>query len=161
MERQEPVGVLFVCMGNICRSPMAEAIFRRQVADAGLDGRFLIDSAGTGSWHVGEPPHLGTLTVLARRGIDPGDRRARQITRHDFDRFDYIVAMDHENLAALERFRRDGRAQVSLLLSHAPGLNVREVPDPYYTGGFDRVFDLVEAGCRGLLAHIREREGML
>lgn len=161
MERREPVRVLFVCMGNICRSPMAEAVFRRQVADAGLDGRFIIDSAGTGSWHVGEPPHHGTLAVLARRGIDPGDQRARQITRHDFDRFDYIVAMDHENLAALERFRRDGRARVSLLLSHAPGLSVREVPDPYYTGGFDHVFDLIEAGCRGLLGHIREREGML
>ncbi|MGQ9925769.1 MAG: low molecular weight protein-tyrosine-phosphatase [Chloroflexaceae bacterium] len=160
MERQAPVRVLFVCMGNICRSPMAEAIFRRHVADAGLDGHFLIDSAGTGSWHVGEPPHHGTLAVLSRRGIDPGDQRARQITRGDFDRFDYIVAMDHENLAALQRLRRDGRARVSLLLSHAPGLSVREVPDPYYSGAFDQVFDLIDAGCRGLLAHIREREGI-
>ncbi len=161
MERREPIGVLFVCMGNICRSPMAEAVFRRHVAAAGLDERFFIDSAGTGSWHVGEPPHHGTLAVLARRGIDPGNQRARQIARSDFDRFDYIVAMDHENLAALQRLRRDTRAQVSLLLSHAPGLSVREVPDPYYTGGFDQVFDLVDAGCRGLLAHIREREGLL
>ncbi len=160
MERQEPVRVLFVCMGNICRSPMAEAVFRRHVTDAGLAAHFLIDSAGTGSWHVGEPPHHGTLAILSRRGVDPGNQRARQITRSDFDRFDYIVAMDHENLAALQRLRRDSRAQISLLLAHAPDVSVREVPDPYYTGGFDLVFDLVDAGCRGLLAHIREREGI-
>ncbi len=160
MERQEPVRVLFVCMGNICRSPMAEAVFRRHVTDAGIAAHFLIDSAGTGSWHVGEPPHHGTLAILSRRGIDPGNQRARQITRSDFDRFDYIVAMDHENLAALQRLRRDSQAQISLLLAHAPGLSVREVPDPYYSGGFDLVFDLVDAGCRGLLAHIREREGI-
>jgi len=147
-------------MGNICRSPMAEAVFRRHVTDAGIAAHFLIDSAGTGSWHVGEPPHHGTLAILSRRGIDPGNQCARQITRSDFDRFDYIVAMDHENLAALQRLRRDSQAQISLLLAHAPGLSVREVPDPYYSGGFDLVFDLVDAGCRGLLAHIREREGI-
>lgn len=160
MDRPEPIRVLFVCMGNICRSPMAEAVFRHQVAEAGLADRFVIDSAGTGGWHVGEPPHHGTLAVLARHGIDPGNQRARQITRADFDRFDYIVAMDEENLADLRRLRRDGRAQISLLLEHTSETPYREVPDPYYTGGFDHVFDLVEAGCRGLLEHIRQREGI-
>ncbi len=160
MSDTRPIKVLFVCMGNICRSPMAEAVFRHQVAEAGLADRFIIDSAGTGSWHVGEPPHRGTLRILAAHGVDPGPQRARQITRADFSEFDYVVAMDEENLRELRRFRHDSHAKVSLLLDHAPGLGTREVPDPYYTGGFERVYELVEAGCRGLLAHIREREGL-
>lgn len=160
MERREPVRVLFVCMGNICRSPMAEAVFRQRVVEAGLAERFVIDSAGTGSWHVGEPPHHGTLAILARHGIDANGQRARQIAAVDFEHFDYIVAMDEENLYSLRRVQRQGRAQVSLLLDHDPGLGTREVPDPYYSGGFDHVFSLVEAGSRALLAHIREREGL-
>lgn len=160
MERRTPVRVLFVCMGNICRSPMAEAVFRQRVSEAGLAEHFVIDSAGTGSWHVGEPPHHGTLAILARHGIDANGQRARQITSADFERFDYIVAMDDENLYALRRMQRRGEAQVSLLLDHAPGLGIREVPDPYYSGGFDHVFRLVDAGSHGLLAYIREREGL-
>jgi protein-tyrosine phosphatase len=160
MGEMRPIKVLFVCMGNICRSPMAEAVFRHQVAEAGLAGRFAIDSAGTGGWHVGEPPHRGTLTILAARGVDPGPQRARQLTSDDFSGFDYVVAMDEENLGELRRFRRDAHAQVSLLLDHAPGLGTREVPDPYYSDGFEHVYALVEAGCRGLLDHISEREGL-
>jgi protein-tyrosine phosphatase len=156
---QQPIKVLFVCMGNICRSPMAEALFRHQVAEAGLSARFAIDSAGTGSWHVGEPPHRGTLAVLAKNGVNPGSQRARQLTADDFRGFDYVVAMDSENLAQMRR-PADGDAAVSLLLDHASGLGVREVPDPYYDGGFERVYELVEAGCRGLLAHIRQQEGI-
>lgn len=155
-----PVRVLFVCMGNICRSPMAEAVFRHQVAAAGLAEQFEIDSAGTGGWHVGEPPHRGTLNVLAHHGVDPGPQRARQLTPADFSRFQYIVAMDEENLSELRRFRRDPGVSVSLLLDHAPGLAEREVPDPYYSGGFEHVYRLVEAGCKGLLDEIREGEGI-
>lgn len=154
-----PTRVLFVCMGNICRSPMAEAVFRHLVAEAGLAERFVIDSAGTGAWHVGEPPHPGTLAVLARNGVDPGPQRARQLAPPDFAGFDYVVAMDDENLAALRGLPREAGASVSLLLDHAPGAGAREVPDPYYSGGFDHVYGLVLAGCRGLLAQIRAREG--
>jgi protein-tyrosine phosphatase len=155
-----PVRVLFVCMGNICRSPMAEAVFRHKVAEAGLAERFEIDSAGTGGWHVGEPPHHGTLSILARHGVDPGPQRARQLAPADFARCHYVVAMDEENLSELRRFRRDPHARVSLLLDHAPGVGEREVPDPYYSGGFEHVYRLVEAGCEGLLAEIRRREGI-
>jgi protein-tyrosine phosphatase len=154
-----PVRVLFVCMGNICRSPMAEAVFRHLVAEAGLAERFAIDSAGTGGWHVGEPPHPGTLAILAAHAVEPGPQRARQLRPADFATFDDIVAMDEENLAEMRRFRHDPQARVSLLLDHAPGLGTHEVPDPYYTGGFERVYQLVQAGCAGLLAAIRRREG--
>lgn len=160
MSQQPPIRVLFVCMGNICRSPMAEAVFRHQVAAAGLADRFVIDSAGTGGWHSGERPHRGTLAVLAQHGVDPGPQRARQLASADFDTFDYIVAMDHENLADMAGFHGEARARARLLLDYAPALGAREVPDPYYSGGFEHVYQLVEAGCRGLLAHIREREGL-
>jgi len=160
MEAERPIRVLFVCMGNICRSPMAEALFRHQVAAAGLSERFVIDSAGTGGWHTGAEPHAGTLAVLARHGVDPGPQRARQLGAEDFGASDYIVAMDGENLRDLGDLRRAGSAHVSLLLDHAPTLGTREVPDPFYSGGFEHVYRLVDAGCTGLLAHIREREAL-
>jgi protein-tyrosine phosphatase len=147
-------------MGNICRSPMAEAVFRHQVAAAGLSERFEIDSAGTGGWHAGELPHHGTRAVLARNGVDVGPQRARQVRRADFDEFDYILAMDHENMADLRQFHPEPQRRAKLFLDFAPEAPVREVPDPYYTGGFDEVFRLVSAASHGLLAHIREREGL-
>jgi protein-tyrosine phosphatase len=160
MSGDRPIRVLFVCMGNICRSPMAEAVFRHEVVAARLSDRFEIDSAGTGAWHAGEPPHHGTRAVLARNGVDVGPQRARQVQPADFTDFDYILAMDYENLADLERFHPAARSRVRLFLDFAPQARVREVPDPYYTGGFDEVFQLVSAASSGLLAHIREREGM-
>ncbi|MEI7771070.1 MAG: low molecular weight protein-tyrosine-phosphatase [Chloroflexales bacterium] len=158
MIASNPVGVLFVCMGNICRSPMAEAVFRHMAQEAGLAARLRIDSAGTGGWHAGEPPHRGTLAVLRRHGIDAGGQRARQLTPDDFTQFDYIVAMDEENLADMARFHPEAHARARLLLAYAPDAPVREVPDPYYDDRFDEVYGLVSAGCRGLLEQICERE---
>lgn len=157
---QREIRVLFVCMGNICRSPMAEAIFRHLVEQAGLSDRFEIDSAGTGSWHVGEPPHPGTQRVLARHNISTAGMRARQVRSADIDQFDYILVMDRENLADLGRFHPRARERAKLLLSFAPELGVDEVPDPYYNGRFDEVYQLIETACRNLLAYIREREGV-
>lgn len=156
----KPIGVLFVCMGNICRSPMAEAVFRHLVDAAGLADQIAIDSAGTGGWHIGERPHRGTQDVLRKNGVAVGDQRARQVQTSDFSHFEYIVAMDDENLADLARFHPQARERARLLLSYAPGAPAREVPDPYYSGGFDHVYDLVTAGCRGLLAEIRRERGI-
>jgi len=147
-------------MGNICRSPMAEAVFRHMVREAGLADRISIDSAGTGAWHVGEQPHHGTLAVLHKNGVDAGKQRARQLAAADFDRFAYIVAMDAENLADMARFHPAAPARSRLLLDYAPDAPAREVPDPYYSGGFDFVYGLVSAGCSGLLEAIRRDHGL-
>ena len=160
MSVERKIRVLFVCMGNICRSPMAEAVFRHQVAAAGLSDRFEIDSAGTGAWHAGELPHHGTRAVLMRNSVDVGPQRARQVLPTDFDDFDYILAMDNENMADLRQFHPEPQRRTKLFLDFAPEAPVREVPDPYYTGGFDEVFRLVSMASNGLLAHIREREGL-
>ena len=157
MQQPKTIRVLFVCLGNICRSPMAEAVFRGMVQEAGLSNRIDVESAGTGSWHVGENPHKGTVAVLKKHQIEVGGKRARQLSRSDLDEFDYIVAMDEENvddILALEQRR------VPLLLEFAPQGSPLNVPDPYYTGSFDVVYDLVAAGCKGLLEHIRQKEGL-
>lgn len=160
MNHEKPTSVLFVCMGNICRSPMAEAVFRHLVQQAGLAERFEIASVGTGSWHVGERPHPGTQAVLQRNGIAVGDKRAQRLSRDDLQQYDYIIAMDQENLEDINTLRMQARGEVRRLLEFAPTNTVLDVPDPYYTGGFDQVVDLVTAGCRGLLAYIRKREGL-
>jgi low molecular weight protein-tyrosine phosphatase len=153
--------LLFVCLGNICRSPTAEAVMRRLVADAGLDGAIELDSAGTGGWHVGEPPDARASAAAARRGIAMGGR-ARQVTVADFFEFDLLLAMDRENQRALRVIAPDEEtaAKVRLLREFDPasvGAPDLDVPDPYYGGrdGFDRVLDLVEAACAGLLAELR------
>ncbi|MEI8307407.1 MAG: low molecular weight protein-tyrosine-phosphatase [Chloroflexales bacterium] len=153
-----PIGVLFVCMGNICRSPMAEAVFHHMVQEAGLADHIHTDSAGTGGWHAGERPHPSTLAVLRRHGIDASGQRARQVTINDFTQFDYIVAMDNDNLVDMARFHPEAHVRACLLLDYVPDVPVREVPDPYYNGRFEEVFNLVTVGGRGLLQHIRERE---
>ncbi len=152
------VRVLFVCLGNICRSPMAEGVFRHLVEQAGLADKIEVDSAGTSNWHVGEPPHEGTRHVLKAHGI-AYDGRARQVKRQDFYDFDYIVAMDSANLVELRHMRPvDARAKLALFLNFAEDVEMRDVPDPYYNGRFEYVYGLVERGAQGLLDYIREHE---
>ncbi len=154
------VKVLFVCMGNICRSPTAEAVFRRQVEQAGLEKEIYIDSAGTHDYHIGEPPDPRTQQAARLRGYDMTGLRGRQVSRTDFASFDYVLAMDGANLSMLERLQpADARGHLGLFLEFASRHEAREVPDPYYGGdaGFERVLDMVEDASAGLLEHIRRR----
>ena len=154
--------VLMVCMGNICRSPTAEAMLRRLVDEAGLSHRIQVDSAGTHDYHVGAPPDARAIDHGRRHGLDLTPLRGRQVEPADLDRFDYVVAMDRDNLVRLQTLARRrpkaSRARIELLLAWARGADTDEVPDPYYGGpeGFDRVIGLVQAGCAGLLAHLRD-----
>ncbi len=157
------VKVLFVCMGNICRSPMAHGYFEHLVREAGLADRVMVDSAGTHAYHVGNPPDSRAQQTARRRGIDLSGQRARKALREDFEVFDYILAMDRDNHALLAALSPEGKEhKLHLFLEFAPQLAEREVPDPYYGGadGFEQVFDLVEAAAQGLLADIRSRHGI-
>lgn len=156
--RAPDTAVLFVCLGNICRSPTAEGVFRAAVAQAGLAQRITAESAGLGDWHVGSPPDRRAIQAARRRGYDLTSLRGRQVQVADFRRFGWILAMDEANMRALTEMRPpDYRGHLGLLLDFAPELGVREVPDPYYGGpdGFDRVLDLVEVSTAGLLARIQ------
>lgn len=156
---KQPVRVLFICLGNICRSPMAEAVFRAKVAESGLERRIETDSAGTGGWHAGEPPHRGTRALLDRYAISYAGQTARQITRADLETYDYLVTMDEMNRRDVEALG-NGRGRIVPLLKFAPQTGVTEVPDPYYTGGFEGVYQLINAGCDGLLTGIRAEHGI-
>jgi protein-tyrosine phosphatase len=150
------VRILFVCLGNICRSPTAEAVMRGLVSEAGLDGEIEIESAGTGDWHVGYPPDERSVAAAAERGVELTGE-ARQVARGDFDEFDLLIAMDAQNrddLLALARSEED-RQKVRLLRSYADG--ELDVPDPYYGGedGFAGVVEVVERSCRALLEDIQ------
>ena len=155
------VRVLFICMGNICRSPVAEGVFRRMLEGAGLSNKVYVDSAGTHSYHIGAPPDTRSQVTALRRGIDLRGLRARQVTVTDFAEFDYLLAMDRDNFEHLLALCQDAelRRRIQLLMDFAPDLPEREVPDPYYGGptGFDRVMDLIEEASEGLLVHLRER----
>ncbi len=154
------VSVLFVCLGNICRSPTAEGVFRHLVEREGLADAVRVDSAGTGAWHIGSPPDSRAQVAARRRGIDLSRQRARQTRTSDFETFDYILAMDRANFATLAAdCPGNARQRIHMFLDFAPGLDAREVPDPYYGGpdGFDIVLDMVEAASKGLLDDIRRR----
>lgn len=152
--------VLFVCLGNICRSPTAEGVFQALLADSDLAGRMEVDSAGTGAWHAGESPDPRSTRVAAQRGYRLSGS-ARQVRPEDFARFDHIVAMDRSNLRRLRELAPSPEAarRLSLLRDHGPSAGRgQDVPDPYYGGpdGFDTVLDICEEGCRGLLERLRE-----
>jgi protein-tyrosine phosphatase len=149
--------VLFVCMGNICRSPTAEGVFRHLVEEQGLAGKIIIDSAGTHDYHIGDAPDARSQAAAARRGYDLSRLRARQVVRDDFSRFDYVLAMDQANLGLLQQQCPENyRNRLKLFLEFADDGALREVPDPYYGGaqGFEQVLDLVENAGRGLLRAI-------
>jgi protein-tyrosine phosphatase len=152
------IRVLFLCLGNICRSPMAEAVFMDKVRKAGLADRIEADSAGTGSWHLGEPPHRGTRKVLEKQGIRYSGR-SRLLVERDHDQFDYIIAMDRHNYRDALSLG-SGKAKVATLMSFAPELGYDDVPDPYYDGRFDDVYMLVNVACEELLKSIREECGL-
>ncbi|MDJ0948775.1 MAG: low molecular weight protein-tyrosine-phosphatase [Alphaproteobacteria bacterium] len=153
------VRVLFVCTGNICRSPTAEGLFRAHVEQAGLAHRIEADSAGTHGYHVGEPPDARSRQAALARGVDIGGQRARRIDPSDFYDFDLILAMDRGHLRQLEGIApRDATARLHLFLDFAPERGPRDVPDPYYSGAgaFEQVLDLVEDGVLGLISHLRD-----
>ena len=155
------VKVLFVCAGNICRSPTAERVFAHRVDQRGLAAQITADSAGVGGWHIGEPPDRRAQAAALRRGVDLSAQQARQITPSDFHAFDYVLAMDRDNLSALAALRpADATAALNLFLDFAPDAGVAEVPDPYYGGpeGFEQVLDLVERAAEGLLEAITGRQ---
>ena len=152
----QKIHILFVCLGNICRSPIAEAVFRDLVTKEGVADRFEIASAGTGDWHVGQPPHRGTREALKRHGIEQNGLVAKHVSQAMLDRAGYVVAMDDENVADLRAWRID-RQKVSRILDYAPDVEVRDVPDPYYDGRFELVYQLVSQGAQGLLKQIRKQ----
>lgn len=154
-----PIRVLFVCLGNICRSPSAEGVFRNVVQKAGLEEQIIIDSCGTGDWHVGKAPDSRAITAARQRGIDITHLRARQFSSEDLDRFDHVLVMDRQNLADVrDVWRQNGGTEPVLFLQFGNSRH-DEVPDPYYGGeqGFEHVLDLINEASEGLLQHIREQ----
>lgn len=148
-----PTSVLFVCLGNICRSPSAEGVVAAKAADAGVPLR--TDSAGTSDWHVGDPPYGPMISAASARGVDLSALRARQFSVADFDSFDLIVVMDAKNRADVEALRPAGSSTpVRLFMEYAPDAGTREVPDPYYTRDFDGALDLIERAADGLLREL-------
>ena len=155
----EKIKVLFVCMGNICRSPTAEGVFAKLIKEQELEEYFVIDSAGTHAHHVGEPPDLRAQQAALERDIELAHLRARKVVMGDFEDFDYLLAMDDENYALLmNACPEEYKDKISYFLDYAPELDVREVPDPYFGGkyGFERVLDMVETASAGFLLMLRE-----
>jgi protein-tyrosine phosphatase len=163
MTQQQPTRVLFVCLGNICRSPLAENVFRHLAHQRGLADHFEIDSAGTSGWHRGAPPDSRSAEVARRRGLELTGS-SRQLTADDLRGFDYVIAMDEENLDEIRQLQRmaGGEARVHRLREWDPEADHRDVPDPYYGGprGFDDVHDIVDRACAALLDHLARERGL-
>ncbi|ANE47805.1 hypothetical protein SY83_17625 [Paenibacillus swuensis] len=157
------INILFVCLGNICRSPMAEAVAKQQIQQMGLSDKINVDSAGTGDWHIGHPPHVGTQRILDTYGIDYKGMKARQFDLPDFTGFHYIVCMDRKNLQDVLNLQPDSDARTSQIvpfMQFVPGSELEDVPDPYFTGNFEEVYELVQEGCDQLIRWVIEREDM-
>jgi len=152
--------ILFVCMGNICRSPTAEGVCRKVIKDNKLESVINVDSAGTHGYHIGEPPDPRTSGAALRRGVDLAGLRARKVIPKDFEEFDLLLAMDRDNLTFLRRGSRpEHHHKLGLFMSYATSFDAEEVPDPYYGGedGFERVLDMAEDAAQGLIRHLREK----
>ncbi|HEV7318556.1 MAG TPA: low molecular weight protein-tyrosine-phosphatase [Ensifer sp.] len=155
----KPVRVLFVCLGNICRSPLAEGVLRERAIEKGLASWLKVDSAGTGAWHIGDPPDRRSIAVARRHGIDISGLSGRQVRAEDFSGFDLILGMDEDNVAMLKRLAPAGTAdKVQLFLGYATGRS-QNVPDPYYEGAdaFEALYQMLDAGCSSLLERLGER----
>jgi len=159
LKNKDKVAVLFVCMGNICRSPTAHGVFQAMVDDQGLSDRILVDSAGTHSYHIGSPPDIRSQDTAQARGVDLTGLRARQFGSDDFFNFDFLLAMDHSNLSNMSSLRMaNPRARLELMLEYSQKYKQKEVPDPYFgNDGFELVFDLISDASAGLLRHIRQQ----
>lgn len=157
----KPISVLFVCTGNICRSPTAEGLFRAYVEKAAMADRFLINSAGTGNWHVGNPPDPRSVATARARGLDISQLRARQLCADDYKNFDVLIALDRNHYDYMQAHKpASSSAQISLLMSHADSFYHDDVPDPYAGGqkGFDQAYDMMEAGVIGLFALLSKNQ---
>nr|WP_106781677.1 low molecular weight protein-tyrosine-phosphatase [Lysinibacillus timonensis] len=153
------INILFVCLGNICRSPMAEAVMRDIIDRKGLSDKIKVDSAATSSWHIGEPPHKGTLMKLKEFNISTKGLKGRQLSKEDFERFDYIIAMDSSNVRNIrEMLGQPDHPKIFRFLDITP--HQKDVPDPYYTGDFQETYELVVDGCAALLKKIAMSKGL-
>jgi len=159
LKNKDKVAVLFVCMGNICRSPTAHGVFQAMVDELGLSDRILVDSAGTHSYHIGSPPDLRSQDTAQSRGVALTGLRARQFESEDFLDFDFLLAMDHSNLSNMLALSPDSaRGRLELMLDYSEIYKQKEVPDPYYgNDGFELVFDMISDASVGLLKHIRQQ----
>jgi len=156
------MNVLFVCLGNICRSPSADGMLRKKLAEHGLDEKVTVDSAGTGDWHIGKAPDQRSQAAAAARGYAISNLRARQVVAEDFDKFDYVLAMDKSNIENMKEFMPSGkvRTQPELILERfGNDKSITEVPDPYYGGeeGFQTVLDLLETACDNLVLELKQK----
>ncbi|MBD1379616.1 low molecular weight protein-tyrosine-phosphatase [Metabacillus arenae] len=151
------IKVLFVCLGNICRSPMAEAVMKDLIEKENLESKIIVDSAGTGNWHIGNPPHEGTRDILTKNQIKFEGLTARQVIKEDLPSFNYIIGMDTENVGNLRRLAGNEKTgYIGRLLDYIEDSDQVDVPDPYFTGNFDEVYEMVTRGCKNLLEYIKK-----